>query len=178
MRRIALLAILWLLAACATPAPPSDGAVSSPTAAPTAEPTPSPTPTPTPLPTPVPSLPPLDVTAFEPGWTLAATDSNEGPAHETTILSTIGPRYAVAVVCVGDGELTVNLHAAGGDLTKDHPDGVDGGTFTVECPVLVPTLTSFDSTTLPAWIGVSISPSASGPQHLRYRIAVGTAGPA
>lgn len=177
MRRILLLATVWLVAACGSTAPPSASSVPSLTAGPTASSTPSASPTPTPSPTPVPTLPPLDVSAFEPGWTLAATDSNAGETHETTILSTIGPRYAVAVVCVGDGELTVNLHAAGGDLKKAHPDGVDGGSFTVQCPLLEPTLTQFDSTKLPAWLGVSISPSASGPQHIKYRIVVGTAGP-
>lgn len=175
MRRIPLLAALWLLAACATTAPPTASLTPSPTASPTASPTPIPTPTPSP--TPVPSLPPLDVSAFEPGWTLAATDSNVGETHETTILSTIGPHYAVAVVCVGDGELTVTLHATGGDLKKDHPDGMAAGSFAVQCPSLTPTLTAFDGSLLPAWLGVSISPAAAGPQHIRYRIAVGTAGP-
>jgi hypothetical protein len=173
MRRIVLGAAVLLLAACGATAP---SATPSPSAAPTAIPTPSPSPTPTPAPTPIPSLPPLDISAFDPGWTLAATDTNEGPAHKTAILSTIGPRYAVAVVCVGDGELVVKLHAAGGDLEKDHPDGVDAGSVTVQCPSLTPALTSFDDT-LPTWVGVSVSPSASGPQHIQYRIAVGTAGP-
>ena len=176
MRRILLLATIWLLAGCATTAP-SASLLPSPSAAPTASSTPSPSPTPTPTPTPVPTLPPLDVSAFEPGWTLAATDSNAGEVHETTIVSTIGPRYTAAVVCVGDGELTVSLHAAGGDLKKDHPDGVDAGSFTVQCPSLTPALTAFDGKLLPDWLGVSISPSASGPQHIKFRIAVGTAGP-
>ena len=174
MRRIVLVTTVLLLAACGATAP-SATPNASPSAAPTAGPTPSPSPTPTP--TPIPSLPPLDVSAFDPGWTLAATDSNAGETHETRILSTIGPRYAVAVVCVGDGELTVDLHAAGGDLKKDHPDGMDAGSLTVSCPSLTPTLTQFDGSLLPAWLGVSIAPSASGPQHIRYRIAVGTAGP-
>ena len=173
MRRIPLLAILCLVAACGSATPSSNP---SPTAAPTAVPTPTPSPTPTPVPTPLPSLPPLDVSAFEPGWTLAATDTNVGPVHETEILSTIGPRYAVAVVCVGEGELVVTLRAAGGDLKKNHPDGVEAGSVNVPCTSVTPTLTEFDSTELPAWIGVSISPSAAGPQHIQYRIAVGTAG--
>ena len=173
MRRIPLLAILCLLAACGSTIPSANP---SPTAAPTAIPTPSPSPTPTPSPTPLPSLPPLDVSVFDPGWTLASTDSNDGPAHETAILSTIAPQYALAVVCVGDGELVVTLRAAGGDLKKDHPDGVEAGSVTVQCTNLTPTITEFDSKDLPAWIGVSISPSASGPQHIKYRIAVGTAG--
>ena len=175
MRRIVLTAIVLVVAACGATAP---SATPPPTLtpAPTASPSPSPTPTPTPTPTPVPSLPPLDVSAFEPGWTLAATDTNVGPVHETTILSTIGPRYAVAVVCVGDGELVVSLRAAGGDLEKDHPDGIDAGSVTVQCPSLTPAITSFDDP-LPDYFGVSISPSASGPQHIQYRIAVGTAGP-
>ena len=177
MRRIPLLAILWLLAACATPAPPSAIAVPSPSPTPTAVPTPTPSPTPTPLPTPIPSLPPLDATAFEPGWTLAAIDSNDGPEHESRILSTIGPKYSVAVVCVGEGELTVTLHAAGGALKEDHPNGMDAGTVTVECPSLTPIITAFDGALLPDWHGVLLSASASGPQHLRYRTAVGTAGP-
>ncbi len=176
MRRIPLLAALLFVAACGSTAP-STTPLSTTTSAPTVSPTPSPSPTPTPTPTPVPSLPPLDVSAFEPGWTLASTDSNAGEAHETTIVSTIGPQYAVAVVCVGDGELTVSLHAAGGDLVKAHPDGVDAGSFTVECPILEPTITRYDSSTLPAWLGVSIAPSASGPQHVTYRIVVGTTGP-
>ncbi|MGH2512563.1 MAG: hypothetical protein ACRDGQ_07750, partial [Candidatus Limnocylindrales bacterium] len=165
--------ILCLVAACGSTTP---SAVPTQTVTPTAVPTPSPSPLPTPVPTPLPSLPPLDVSAFEPGWTLAATDSNAGPVHETAILSTIGPQYAVAVVCVGEGELVVTLRAAGGDLQKDHPDGVDAGSVTVQCTNLTPTVTEFDSTELPAWIGVSISPSAAGPQHIQYRIAVGTAG--
>jgi hypothetical protein len=173
MRRIPLLAILCLITACGSTTP---SATPTPAATPTAIPTPSPTPTPTPVPTPLPSLPPLDVTAFEPGWTLAATDSNAGPVHETTILSTIGSQYAVAVVCVGEGELIVTLRAAGGDLEKDHPDGVDAGTVNVPCTNLTPSLKVFDSKDLPAWIGVSISPSAAGPQDIQYRIAVGTAG--
>lgn len=177
MRRILLVATVWVLAACGTTAPPTASPVPITSASPTAIPTPSPSPTPTPTPTPVPTLPPLDVSAFEPGWTLASTDSNAGEVHETKILSTIGPRYAVAVVCIGDGELTVSLHAAGGDLKKAHPDGVDAGSVTVQCPSLSPALTPFDSTKLPAWLGVSIAPSASGPQHIRYRIVVGTAGP-
>ncbi len=174
MRRIVLLAVLWAVAACGSATP--SGPVSTETPAASASPTPSPSPTPTPEPTPVPSLPPLDVSAFESGWTLAATDTNDGPVHETAILSTIGPRFAVAVVCVGDGELTVNLRAAGGDLKKDYPDGLDAGSVTVQCTSLTPQVTSFDDT-LPTYIGVSISPSASGPQHILYRIAVGTAGP-
>ena len=175
MRRIVLIVMLWVVAACGS-STPSGSPVSSAAAEPTASATPSPSPTPTPLPTPVPSLPPLDVSAFEPGWTLAATDTNDGPVHETKILSTIGPRFAVAVVCVGDGELVVNLRAAGGDLEKDHPDGLDAGSVTVQCPSLTPQVTSIDDT-LPTFIGVSISPSAAGPQHIQYRIAVGTAGP-
>jgi hypothetical protein len=177
MRRIPLLAMLWLLVACATPPPPSASPVSTPTPTPTAVPTPTPSPTPTPVPTPIPSLPPLDVSVFEPGWTLAATDSNEGPEHESTILSTIGSRYSVAVVCVGDGELTVTLHAAGGALKADHPSGMDAGAVTVECPSLTPTVTAFDGSLLPDWHGVLVSATASGPQHLRYRTVVGTAGP-
>lgn len=176
MRRIVLVATTLLFAACGATAP-SGTPLPSSSAAPTASPTPSPSPTPTPTPTPIPSLPPLDVSAFEPGWTLAATDSNVGETHEATILSTIGPRYTAAVVCVGDGELIVTLHAAGGDLKKDHPDGIDAGTFTVQCPSLTPSLTEFDGSLLPDYLGVSISPSASGPQHIQYRIAVGTAGP-
>jgi hypothetical protein len=174
MRRIPLLTILFLVAACGSTTP--TGAPNQ-TATPTAIPTSSPSPSPTPVPTPLPSLPPLDVSAFEPGWTLAATDTNAGPVHETAILSTIGKRYAVAVVCVGEGELVVTLRAAGGDLQKDHPDGVDAGSITVPCTNLTPLVSEYDSTEeLPAWIGVSISPSAAGPQHIQYRIAVGTAG--
>lgn len=176
MRRIPLLAILCLVAACASTTPnPSDA--QSPTASPTAVPTPSPSPTPTPVPTPRPSLPPLDVSAFEPGWTLAATDTNAGEAPQTAILATIGPQYAVAVVCVGEGDLVVTLRAAGGDLQKKYPDGVDAGSVTVQCTNLTPTVTEFDSKDLPAWIGVSISPSATGADDIEYRVAVGTAGP-
>jgi hypothetical protein len=176
MRRIIFVATTLLFAACGATSP-SVTPPSSATGAPTASATPSASPSPTPEPTPIPSLPPLDVSAFDAGWTLAATDSNAGETHETTIVSTIGPRYTAAVVCVGDGELTISLHAAGGDLKQDHPDGIDAGTFTVQCPSLTPSLTEFDGSLLPEYLGVSISPSASGPQDIEYRIVVGTAGP-
>ena len=173
MRRIPLLAILCLVAACGSTAPSANP---SPSAAPTAIPTPSPSPTPTPVPTPLPSLPPLDVSAFEPGWTLAATDTNDGPVHETAILSTIGPHYAVAVVCVGEGELVVTLRAAGGDLKKDHPDGVEAGSVTVQCTNLTPTITEFDGTSSPPG-SASRSPRPPRARSTsQYRIAVGTAG--
>ncbi len=173
MRRIPLLAILCLVAACGSATPDSNP---SPTAAPTAVPTPTPSPTPTPVPTPLPSLPPLDVSAFEPGWTLAATDTNVGPVHETD--DPLDDRAALR----GRGRLRrrgrTGRHASRGRWRPEEgPSRRRRGRLGhVPCTNVTPTITEFDSTELPAWIGVSISPSAAGPQHIQYRIAVGTAG--
>jgi hypothetical protein len=121
-------------------------------------------------------MPPFEAkTVFPAGWTLVSSDTRLADGvGESKILSTIGPRFAVAVACTGDSPISVHIRANGRGLTEA---GVDLPPIDVPCPATnaTPTLQEFDFD-VGDYHGVSLSIDTQAPEGTEYSVLIGSHG--